>query len=232
MKQGKPTLGIVTIGQAPRVDLHEDLFTLLGDNVNLLEMGALDGLDLSTIQHLYPVQHSDHVLVSRMQDGQQVRIKESDLTPLLSEAVRRMQQQQPDLIIVLCTGDLPDFANASGVVVISPKRVVHHFFAGLTDKLSIAVMSPDEAQVDNTRQRWLSQGFKVQCLAGSPYLEDGGRDDAADQLKQMQADIVYLDCMGYTLEQKQQIAQRSGKSVITPREIIFNTVKLLLNLRT
>lgn len=231
MTNGKATLGIVTIGQAPRVDLHADLFTLLGDNVSLLEMGALDGLDLSTIQRLYPVQDNEHVLVSRMQDGQQVRIKEQDLTPLLSDAVRRMQQQRPDLIIVLCTGDLPAFDNIPGILVISPKRVVHHFFAGLTDNLSIAVMSPDQAQVDNTRQRWLQQGYRVQCSAGSPYLDDGSREQAAQQIKAMQADMVYLDCMGYTLAQKEIIAQRSGKPVITPREIIFNTVKLLLNIQ-
>ncbi|MFB9134660.1 AroM family protein [Vibrio sp. AK197] len=225
----RPTLGIVTIGQAPRVDLHDDLSVLLGDGVRLSEMGALDGLTLEMIEQRYPIMPGDYVLVSRMQDGQQVRIGESSLTPLLVAAVERMKRQKPDLIVVLCTGDLPEFSHDSSILVLSPKRMVQHFFSSLGDELDLTVMSPDEAQVEQTKARWRDNGYQVNCVVGSPYLEDGSRATGAMQARELKGSLMYLDCMGYSLAQCKQVSEISGKNVITPRQIIFNTVKLLLS---
>ena len=36
-------IGAVTIGQSPRTDVTCDILPILGDNVQLLEAGALDG---------------------------------------------------------------------------------------------------------------------------------------------------------------------------------------------
>ena len=221
------TLAIVTIGQAPRVDLHADLAVLLGTNVKVLEFGALDGFTLEQINTQYPIATKRDILVSRMQDGRQVQISEQDLEPLLERAVHKAEAANPDAILILCTGDLPEF-NEVQVPVLSPKKIVEHFFAGIGNAVTLIVMSPDAAQMENTHQRWLGNGFDVQCLSGSPYLNDGGREHAAQQAKELQGNLIYLDCMGYQLAQRDDMAHIAGKSVITPREIIFNTVRLLL----
>ncbi|MFM2481890.1 AroM family protein [Celerinatantimonas sp. YJH-8] len=219
-------LGIVTIGQSPRTDLHQDLHTLLGNSIELMEIGALDGLDLKTITTRYPIQGKTDVLVSRMRDGAQVTISESDLEPLLINAIHSMQQRQPEVLVVLCTGELPDIAATHGPVI-QPKDVVRHFFAGLNLQ-HLAVMSPESAQITNTRNRWQKAGFQCDCSYGSPYQEEAARYQASQELKNSAADIIYLDCMGYTLAQARQIAQWSGKTVVTARQIIFKTVETLL----
>lgn len=219
-------LGIVTIGQSPRTDLHQDLRTLLGEQVELMEIGALDGLDLNTIETRYPIAGKSNRLVSRMQDGAQVTISEIDLEPLLLNAIDTMQRRQPDVLVVLCTGQLPDVA-ATGCPVIQPKDVVRHFFAGLNLE-RLAVMSPEQAQVANARRRWQEAGFECDCSYGSPYLDEAERQRASEELKHSAADIIYLDCMGYTLSQARQIAQWSGKTVVSARQIIFKTVETLL----
>ena len=43
MTNGKLILGTVTIGQAPRTDLIPEIKQFLGDGVEILEAGALDG---------------------------------------------------------------------------------------------------------------------------------------------------------------------------------------------
>ncbi len=39
----KPLIGTVTIGQSPRVDLIPELRAILGEEVQIIEAGALDG---------------------------------------------------------------------------------------------------------------------------------------------------------------------------------------------
>ena len=54
MTNGKLILGTVTIGQAPRTDLIPEIKQFLGDGVEILEAGALDGLTLAEVQSSTP----------------------------------------------------------------------------------------------------------------------------------------------------------------------------------
>lgn len=47
-------LGVVTIGQAPRVDLIPEIKPILGEDVKVVERGALDGLSLKEVEAFYP----------------------------------------------------------------------------------------------------------------------------------------------------------------------------------
>ena len=49
----KARIGMVTVGQAPRTDVVPDMATLLPD-VEIVQAGALDGLDRAAIATLAP----------------------------------------------------------------------------------------------------------------------------------------------------------------------------------
>ncbi|MGF1680004.1 AroM family protein [Photobacterium minamisatsumaniensis] len=221
-------LGIVTIGQLPRSDLHEDLQSLLGSQQRWVEEGALDTLSLAEIEQKYPIAGKQDILVSRMINGQQVCISESDLEPLLFRALSRIQEHEPDAILILCTGDLPSFS-FDDCILLSPNNITRHFFSGLGTS-SFIVMSPEEAQVENARRRWESAGFSVKSIFGSPYKDEEQLYKAALKAKDISGEFIFLDCMGYSLEHRNKIEAWSGKRVITPREIIFNTVKTLFGI--
>ena len=40
----KMKVGAITIGQSPRTDVVQELFPLMGEQVELIQAGALDGL--------------------------------------------------------------------------------------------------------------------------------------------------------------------------------------------
>ena len=69
----KPTIGLVTIGQSPRVDLTPDLETLWQSRYTLLERGAQDDLSPEAIAKLAPAA-DETVLVSRLREGGCARI--------------------------------------------------------------------------------------------------------------------------------------------------------------
>ncbi|WP_110693659.1 AroM family protein [Salinicola halophyticus] len=221
-------LGIVTIGQAPRSDLHDDLATLLDRRVEIVERGALDALTLEQIERCYPVSDQPQVLVSRMRDGRQVTIAEPDLEPLLDTAIRAMASDDGvDAIVVLCTGELPDYHDL-GLPVLSPKRLVRHGIQALFPSGRLLVMSPESRQMENTRARWEAAGFSVETLSASPYGDPAELERAAHEAASLECDLLYLDCMGYTLSQRQRIAELSGRRTITPRQLVFSAANLLL----
>ncbi|WP_342595726.1 AroM family protein [Salinicola lusitanus] len=227
-KACKARLGIVTIGQSPRSDLHEDLATLLDASVEFVERGALDALTLEQIELRYPVSDQPQVLVSRMRDGRQVTIAESDLEPLLEAAISTMANDDDvDAIVVLCTGELPEYRHLD-VPVLSPKRLVSHGIQALFPGGRLLVMSPEPRQMANTRTRWEAAGFSVETLSASPYGDAAELDRAARRAAAMSGDLLYLDCMGYTLAHRRRISALSGHRTVTPRQLVFGAANLLL----
>ena len=61
-------IGAITVGQSPRVDLIPEIQPILGDSVEIIQTGALDGLSKEEIAKFVP-RPGENVLVSRLTDG-------------------------------------------------------------------------------------------------------------------------------------------------------------------
>ena len=61
----KKKIGAITIGQSPRIDVIPEMQEILGENVIILEAGALDGLTKKDIEKW---QFKNH----RFQKGQEI----------------------------------------------------------------------------------------------------------------------------------------------------------------
>lgn len=68
----------LTIGQSPRVDVVPEIQSVLEDNTEIIERGALDGLDPEAIHHMSP-RAGDYRLVTRMRDGSEVKVGKAHL---------------------------------------------------------------------------------------------------------------------------------------------------------
>ena len=78
-------IGAITIGQAPRTDVTEDIMRLFDGKVELLQRGGLDGLTKEEIARFAP-EKGDYVLVSRLTDGSSVTFAERHILPRLQDA--------------------------------------------------------------------------------------------------------------------------------------------------
>ena len=47
-------LGLITIGQSPRIDVVPEIRQIIGHGIEVMEGGALDGLTLDEVRKLYP----------------------------------------------------------------------------------------------------------------------------------------------------------------------------------
>ena len=71
---------------------------------------------------------------------------------------------------------------------------------------------------------------QVKAVAASPYGEWGALEEAAEQVKDMDGDLIVLDCIGYTQEMKRMFAEKTGKKVVLPRTLLARVVSELTNL--
>src|SRR5471030_2527931 len=100
------TLGIATIGQAPRDDIA-DLFTQhapVGTKVVL--RGALDGLTDAEVEALKPENGAD-TLYTRLRGGRDVKISKKAVIARSPRVLAKLRDDGCDALVYACTGDFP-----------------------------------------------------------------------------------------------------------------------------
>ncbi|WP_422447352.1 AroM family protein [Thermoanaerobacterium sp. DL9XJH110] len=218
-------LGFVTIGQAPRVDLVPEIKMVLGDDVEIVEKGALDGLTLKEVEAFYPGE-DDGVLVTRMADGTEVKVSEREIFPRLKNQIKNLELEGIKTIFLACTGEFPAFDCNS--LIVRPQKVLHHVVCSLAEGLTLGVIIPDERQAASAKERWSTTAVKVIVEPGSPYTGIENIEKAAKLLARSGVDIVVMDCMGYTLQMKNIVLQHVKKPVILARSLAAKVVSELL----
>ena len=142
----KMKVGAITIGQSPRADVVQELLPLMGEQVELIQAGALDGLTREDIQAFAPGPE-DYTLISRLRDGSSVMFAERHILPQLQQCIDRLEEQGVNLILFLCTGDFPAVFH-SKVPLIFPCKVLNGLVSALSNRGKIAVVVPTPQHVE------------------------------------------------------------------------------------
>lgn len=223
----KPTIGLVTIGQSPRVDLTPDLEELWQSRYTLLERGALDDLSPEAIAELAPAE-DETVLVSRLREGGCARIAEERLIPLVQEAITQVGRQA-SAVFLLCTGEFPPIA--SSVPLFEPDRLLRNAVRGIIRPgQTLGVIVPEADQQEDIVRRWAKYiDNPVITDFGSPYASDTELlECAAERLSQQNVDLIVLDCLGYSQKMKALVKAITGCPVIIPRTLVGRLIEEVL----
>lgn len=219
-------IGFITIGQSPRVDMVPEMIPLLSSGCEILEIGALDGLTEHEIEQMAP-QDGDYLLITRLVDGRSVTVKREAILARLQGCVDHLVARGADLVALLCTGDLPSLG--SPVPLVLPQPLLYHTVAGLAAagaKIGVLVPLPD--QVEQMRRQWAAVGVSPLIAPANPYGDGGEWDVAGRNLAAMGADLLVMDCLGYTQRAKQAVREASGKPVILARSLLARVISEML----
>ncbi|WP_404989123.1 AroM family protein [Clostridium culturomicium] len=220
-------VGAITIGQSPRNDVTPDIIPILGENIELIQAGGLDGLTRDQIEKFSPSE-GDYILVSKLNDGTSVRFAEKHILPRLQQCIYDLEEKGAELILFLCTGDFPDIFK-SRVPLIFPCHVLNALVPVLSSKSKIAVVTPDKSQVMQCENKWKNYVKEVTAVPASPYADNKELGEAAKIIKDLDVDVVVMDCIGYTEEMKQKLRSASGKNIILSRTIVARAVREMLD---
>lgn len=198
------TLGIVTIGQAPRDDIAALFAAQAPDGTKVVLRGALDGLGDTEIDALPPLSGAD-TLYTRLRGGRDVKISKQAVIDRSPAVLRRLREDGCDAIVYACTGAFPPMEGDAGVLF--PSRVLAGLAEGLLPQGRLGLMVPFAEQGDKLRQKWQRPGVDVVVEALVPSADAAEAAAAARRLAAMAPDLVALDCMSYTEALKAAVKQ-------------------------
>ena len=211
-------IGAVTIGQSPRVDVTKDLWDFLTILWSWCRPEGLDGLTREEIETFAPGPE-DYVLVSRLKRNY-VTFAERHILPRLQNAITKMEEEGCALVMMFCTGSFPESLSAKNIPLIYPCELLNRLVPLMTKKSSIICMTPSPLQTAQCEEKWKKYVDQVKAVAASPYGEWDALEEAAEQVKNMDGDLIVLDCIGYTQEMKRMFAEKTGKKVVLPRTLL------------
>ncbi|WP_092592263.1 AroM family protein [Acidaminobacter hydrogenoformans] len=214
----KYKMGAITIGQSPRTDVVPEMLPHLGPDVEVIQAGALDGLEYEEILEMKP-QEGDYVLVSTLRDGRSVKFAEKQILPRLQTCIDKLEQEGADIIVFICTGTFPDVFHSTRPLIY-PQKLLHSVVPLLTKTGKIGVVIPDADQIDQTIEKWRGSGLEAIPTPFSPYEERDLTLSGLENLKTNDVDLIVMDCIGYTTSMKEQIVRETEKPVILARTLV------------
>lgn len=215
-------LGLVTIGQSPRLDIRPTYEAVLGFAVPIIEAGALDGLDAAAVAALKP--NEDDVPLVTLAHGREVRIGKRAITPRLQQVIERTVAEGAQVIVVLCTGHFEGLH--APVPLIEPDRVLDGFMRALEPNGPLGVIMPDEGQTAMMRAKW--HGYDLSLAVESPYQPPTTWDTTITAFMEAGVRGIVLDCMGFGPDAKAYFAARTGVPVLCAQTATAHLVRDLL----
>jgi protein AroM len=227
--EAKKRVGFVTIGQSPRVDVMPDIKTILGKKIAVVELGALDGLGAEDIRRLRP-EAGETSLITRLGDGSSVVVGKKKILPLLRETIRKLENKSVRLIALLCTDEFPELESRR--TLICPSRLLLNEVASIKKSGRLGVFVPLEEQRAMTIRKWEKTGLSLAVEALNPYLPEFETQLRIRRMKKQAADLVVLDCIGYSSKTQAAFERDMGRIVLLPRTVLAGTIKKLLSNRS
>ncbi|PYO57479.1 MAG: AroM protein [Candidatus Rokuibacteriota bacterium] len=221
------TVGMVTIGQAPRVDVVPEMAKLMG-SAEIIERGALDGLTPREIEPLAPAP-GDELLVTRLRDGRAVFLAKRRVTPLVQQRIEELEAEGVALTVLLCTGTFHGLRARRPLV--EPDKILLGMLRGIRFEGRLGVVTPSARHVAQTEARWRSYGLDPVVVPLSPY--DSGHAPVsapaiADALGAGSVGLVVLDCMGFRRETRVELEERLGVPVLAANLLVARLVAELV----
>ena len=198
----------VTIGQSPRIDVIPELMAIMGKDFEYEEIGLLD--DPQKLQSLKEINiGDDELLVSRLRNGQEVKISRS----WVIHELKNLNLDTRELKVLLCTERfcLPDF--------ILPSEILEAFVVIFRPK-KLGVVVPAKDQMEMVRKKWKSFVSNIKMTYFSPYTKTQG-----DLIILADRDLTILDCMGYDIEDEKYIRSYTDGIVVSARRLLANFLR-------
>ena len=131
--------------------------------------------------------------------------------------------------MMFCTGTFPEGLCAKHIPLVYPCEILNRMVPMLTGKSSIVCVVPSELQVAQSEQKWSRYVDTVKAIPASPYGEWEDLEQAAEQAAALDADLIVLDCIGFSRKMKKMFAEKTGKPVILPRTLLARVVSELVS---
>ena len=209
------------IGQSPRPDIMEEVYQTLGSEYSIEECGALDSMDEKEIEELAPLSQQE-TLITRLRSGVQVKVSEPGVQKLLEQKVLLAAAEGADLAAIMCTGE---FRIQAPIPVITADDAFHRLLTFPESCGKLGVIVPEPEQQKTFASYYETYGLPVITGSADPYGDDNAIAAEAKRLAEEGADVICLDCMGFSAKQAEMAEKSCGREIRIPRTEIIKAIK-------
>ncbi|MBM3568321.1 MAG: AroM family protein [Alphaproteobacteria bacterium] len=189
------TLGIATIGQAPRDDIADMFAAHAPPGTRVKLRGCLDDVSEAEIAARPPESGGD-TLYTRLRGARDVKISKRHVLEHAAATLAKLRADGCDAIVFACTGDFPPMPGDEGVLF--PSRILSGLAAGLLPAGRLGLLVPLPEQIGKLTAKWVRPGVEIVAEALTP---SAGPDEAAAVARRLKAKapaVVAMDCMSYS----------------------------------
>lgn len=136
--------------------------------------------------------------------------------------------------MMFCTGTFPETLSTRNIPMIYPCELLNRLVPLMTKKSSIICVTPSPLQLEQCENKWKEYVDNVKAVAASPYGSLDELEKAADEIRDCDADLIVLDCIGYSQEMKEMFARKTGKMLCFQEHFCkgcIRTYRYLINLQ-
>ena len=216
-------IGLVTIGQSPRMDVVPEMAAVMGPGIVVREAGALDGLSRPAIAALAPTA-GDELRVTRLADGSPVFLGKEKVVGLVEARIAALEREGASLTALLCTGAFPKLHATRPLI--QPHPVLLGTLRGLSCSGRLGVLTPSVPHVPQTEARWRRDGFDPVVAPLSPYEEEdpAAVKRAAQAMRAGGAGLVVMDCMGFRRKTRDELRGLTGVPVLLANLLVARVI--------
>jgi len=217
------TIGLVTIGQSPRIDVVPEMAAVMGSSIEVREAGALDGLSRAEIAALAPT-GDDEILVTRLGDGTSVFLGKQKIVGHVEARIAALERDGASLTALLCTGAFPPLRATRALI--QPQPVLLGTLRGMRWPGRLGVVTPSARHVPQTEARWRQDGFDPVVASLSPYEHEDAAAlaRAATAMRQANTGLVVMDCMGFNRKTRDEMRALTGAPVLLANLLVARVV--------
>jgi protein AroM len=229
MERNAQRIGMATIGHAPRNDVVPAMRSYLPEGVQIVERGALDGLDYAATRP-YWADPGEVGIVTRLHDSSSVLLSHQRILPEMQRVVDELIRiDGADLVVILCGANWS--ALQAKRLIVNPGTLFPAVIASLAAGRRLGVIKPDAGQVEREHERYAALGIDAVVTAASPYTGPRRLDlarEAAQQLQGADCELVWMTCIGMDAAMRDVVAEITGVPVVLAHALLARIVTELL----
>lgn len=218
----QPRIAVITMGQTPRADVMNELRVALGD-LSYAEFGVLDDVPQREIDGMTP--SADELsFFTRLRDGRHVILEAEVVARRTAALVEQVDGLGYDLLILAMTGIRARLSTRTPLI--HGQYAVEAWVSALTAGNSrIGIIIPLSGQGSLLAEA----GYGTMLQSSHATTAGSHATHLMDAIGRVSgADLIIMNSIGYTEEMAEQVAEASGKPVVTACRIIASTARLRL----
>lgn len=226
----KKKIGAIGVGQSPRPTITDQIKEIVGEDVEVIEKGILDGFTKEELDAKWKPIGDEDRLLEYLNDGTEIVYAERLVYSILPQKVKELEAEGVELIVVYCAGKFPEVD--CSVPLIYPRDVMDGIVLAVLKNRDepLIVLTPTEEFVPQWTAIWKRVVNNVTVLPLHIMGDDMEAKLAAfaEKVEKMDARVIAMDCMGYTAQARDYLKAHTSKKVIHVVSMLGRTIAELL----